>query len=64
MVAFEDAVKGYLDYPAMMTAYLRAQLAGEDFVLEQYCDSDAAVVYSGSVTAVNIVNQDGQIEEP
>lgn len=46
VVAFEDAIKGYLDYPAMMTAYLRAQLAGEDFVLEQYCDSDAAVVYS------------------
>jgi hypothetical protein len=61
VIAVKDGQKGYMNYTAMRTAYLKAVLAGNPFVINDYLALNTAIKLSATVTNVQVVDADGNI---
>lgn len=64
IVALEENTKGYMDYNAAATASLLAQMQGKPFDINAYFGHSDAKLYQESVTDVEIVDKNGNIQVP
>ena len=61
VVALKDQAKGYMDYDAAALASLVAQIQGEAFDINTYFGRSDAKLYDSEVSAVWIVDKDGNV---
>lgn len=60
VIAIHDSIKGWMDYGALQTASLKAQITQVDFDVDTFIASPEALAYADPVTDVTIITPEGK----
>jgi hypothetical protein len=63
VVGVKYDLKGYMDYDALVAAFLMTQLSGSTFNTDSYLASDAAKLLAETITDLIIIGEDGAVTD-